>query len=197
MMCPRTFDVPRTIFVLACFLALAYATAQSEHVLEGSVPPGVPEGAVVAAQIVSDAGAPVGEPVATAVAANGRFALELPRDIAPALLEEERLGCDAEDLVTIAYLPYLTVLVDGEQVGRLVLTDMPRELWSFGLPPKHAYWLYAAETFTAEGACRGAELDLAVAPGWNPVLMIQGPESVSFTTGPAPESYAWRWAPAE
>lgn len=197
MMRTRTLHVPATVFVLAGLLVLAVGYAQSGRVLAGSVPPGVPEGAVVAAQIVSDGGAPVGEPVATAEIAGGRFELELPGDVDPSLLEEERLGCDADDLVTLAYLPHLTVLQDGEPVGRLVLTDMPRQLWSFGLPAKHAYWLYAAESFTAEGECRGAELAIAVEPGWNPVLMIQGPDAVSFTTDPAPEAYAWRWAPAE
>ena len=102
MMHARTIDLTRAVTVLAGLLVLAFGYAQADRVLEGSAPVGVPDGAVVAAQIMSDAGAPVGDPVATAEITDGRFALELPHDIDPSLLEEERLGCDAEDLVTLA-----------------------------------------------------------------------------------------------
>jgi hypothetical protein len=190
-------NLARTASLFAGLLVLAFGHAQPEPVLEGRVPAAVPEGAVVAAQIVSDGGAPVGERLVTSRIDDGRFELRLPARIAPSLVEEELLGCDAADLVPLAYLPHLTVLQDGEAVGRLVLTDVPPELWSFGGAPKHAYWLYTIEAFRAEGECRGAELEIALEPGWNPVLVIQGPDGVSFTTEPAPEAYVWRWAPAE
>lgn len=91
------------------------------------------------AQIVSDAGDAVGEALATADIESGSFVIELPDRIDADFLEPERFGCDEHDVIELAYLPFLGVYRDGEPAGRLVLTDMPVEVWSGGFPPKVAW----------------------------------------------------------
>lgn len=175
----------------------SFAFAADGFVIVGEVPAVVPDGAVVEARVVGDAPSDSGVAVASAPVEKGRFELHLPPDVDPALLETDRLGCEPDDTLELGYLPHLTVVADGEVTGRLVLTDMPRELWSFPRPPKHAYFLYTPDTFAAEGTCRGAEIAVSFAPGWNPVLVIQETEGMSFTSEPAPEGFVWKFAPSE
>lgn len=184
----------------AWLIALTFASlasSQAPPVLEGRVPPDVPDGATIEAQIVSDGMAPVGAPIAAAEVAEGRFELALPERVGGALLEEERLGCEEDDLLDLAYLPHLLVSVDGETVGRLLLTDVPLALWRFGVPPKHAYWLYTPRAFAARGECRGGEVAVDLRPGWNPVLVVQEQSGMTFTGDSAPDGFSWHFAPAE
>lgn len=188
-------------WLAACFVAsawlCAYAVAADGFVVEGQVPPAVPEGATVEARLVGDDRSESEVTIASAGIEDGRFELRLPPEVDPARLETDRMGCEADDLLELAYLPYLVVVDDGEDVGQLLRTDVPRELWSFGGPPKHAYFLYTPDAFAVEGVCGGNEIAVSFEPGWNPVLVIQGTSGVSLTSEPAPDGYVWRFAPIE
>lgn len=185
-----------TCLVVSAWLC-ASAVAEDGFVIEGDLPSAVPEAAVVEARLVGDDRSESGVSIASAVVEGGRFALRLPPEVDPALLETDRLGCETDDLLELAYLPYLVVVADGEDVGQLLRTDVPRELWSFGGPPKHAYFLYTPEAFAAEDACGGSEIAVSFEPGWNPVLVIHGSDGVSLTSEPAPDGFVWRFAPIE
>lgn len=185
----------------ACLVAstwlCTFAVAADGFVIEGRVPAAIPEGATVEARVVGDDRSEAGVALASAPVEGGRFELRLPQEVDAALLETDRLGCEPDDLLELAYLPYLVVVDDGEVAGRLWRTDVPRELWAFGGPPKHAYFLYTPEAFVAAGACRGAEIEVSFDPGWNPLLAIQGTDGMSLTSEPAPEGFVWRFAPIE
>lgn len=173
------------------------AVAAAGFTIAGDVPAAVPEGAVVEARLVGDDRSESGVAVASAPVEARRFELHLPPEVDPELLETDRLGCEADDTLELAYLPYLVVVAGGEVVGRLFLTDVPRALWPFGGPPKHAYFLYTPEAFAAEGACGGAEIAVSFAPGWNPLLTIQGTDGLSLSSDPAPDGFVWRFVPSE
>lgn len=180
--------------LLPALLSGAIAAAQ-EVSLSGRLPAAVPDDANIVAMLVSDWGKPIGDTLASARNIDGYFDLTLPEVIDPALLEEERMGCDEQDLVRLAYLPFLLVESEGEIIGRLVLTDIPRQFWRAGMPAKHAYLAYLGESFAAEAECGGGEIDVSFEPGWNPLLVINGSGGMNLTDDPAPEEFSWHYAP--
>lgn len=149
----------RTVVALALTFALSCAIAQDAFVLEGRLPPDAPDDVVVEARIGTDLRGIVPDPVATASVADGRFRLELPSAVDLGLLEAETVDCARERTIDAVFLPYLTLVRDGEAVGRLVHTDVPRELWSYAGPPRNASWVYtpaAATGHVVASACARA-----------------------------------------
>ncbi|MEX2541638.1 MAG: hypothetical protein WD314_07510 [Trueperaceae bacterium] len=184
--------------LLASLLLLtSLAIAQDELRLEGRLPAVVPDGAEVVARAISDAGVTAPTLLAVARVDDNRFELRLPAAVDPGLLEEERMGCDEEDVLDLAYLPYLLVEQEGEVVGRLLLTDLPRQLWNYGTPARHGYFLYTPAPFTAEGKCGPGEISVSFDAGWNPVLVIAGADGMVLTDEDAPQSFGWHFDPQQ
>jgi len=189
---PKTL---RTMMALALALSAALAPsaaiAQGGFVLDGRLPPDVPDDVVVEARIGTDLQGIVPDAVATASVDDGRFRLELPGSVDDDLLEPEPIDCDRERTIDAVFLPYLTLVQDDEAVGRLVHTDVPRELWSYAGPPRSASWVYTPDSATAVEACANERLELAFEPGWNPFVVLAGSDAVDVTTDAPPASFRW------
>jgi len=186
---------PRTVIALALALVLSGASAQGGFVLDGRLPPDAPDDVVVEARIGSDLQGIVPESVATASVDDGRFRLELPGSVGEDLLEPEPVDCERERTIDAVFLPYLTLLRDGEVVGRLVHTDVPRELWSYAGPPRNASWVYTPDSATAVEQCANERLDLAFQPGWNAFVVLSASDGVTVTTDAPPASFRWIFVP--
>jgi len=186
---------PRTVIALALALVLSGASAQGGFVLDGRLPPDAPDDVVVEARIGSDLQGIVPESVATASVDDGRFRLELPGSVGEDLLEPEPVDCERERTIDAVFLPYLTLLRDGEVVGRLVHTDVPRELWSYTGPPRNASWVYTPDSATAVEQCANERLDLAFQPGWNAFVVLSASDGVTVTTDAPPASFRWIFVP--
>ena len=187
----------RTAIALALALVLCGASAQGGFVLEGRIPPDAPDDAIVEARIGTDLQGIVPEPVATASVDDGRFRLELPGAIDERLLEPEPVDCERERTIDAVFLPYLALVQDGEAVGHLVHTDVPRELWSYAGPPRNASWVYTPDSATAVEECANERLDLAFQPGWNAFVVLSGSDGVTVTTDAPPASFRWVFVPGE
>lgn len=190
---PRTL---RTVLAFALVFALSGAIAQDAFVLEGRLPADAPDDASVEARIGTDLQGIVPDPVATATVADGRFRLELPGDVDRGLLEAEPIDCARERTIDAVFLPYLTLVEDGEVVGRLVHTDVPRELWSYAGPPRNASWVYTPDAATAVEECANERLELAFEPGWNAFVVLSDADGASITTDAPPASFRWIFVPS-
>lgn len=178
-------------------LLTSLAFAQDGLRLEGRLPAAVPEGAEVVARAISDAGMTAPTLLAVAQVNDNRFDLQLPAAIDADLLEQERMGCDEDDLLDLAYLPYLLVEQEGEVAGRLLLTDLPRQLWKLGTPAHYAYFLYTDQPFAADGECGPGAISVSFEAGWNPVLVIAGEDGMKLSDEDAPESFGWHFDPQQ
>lgn len=185
----------RTVTVLALALVLSGASAQGGFVLDGRLPPDAPDDAVVEARIGTDLQGIVPDPVATASVDDRRFRLELPRSVDESLLEAEPVDCERERTIDAVFLPYLTLVQDGEAVGQLVHTDVPRELWSYAGPPRNASWVYTPDAATVVEQCANEHLELAFQPGWNAFVVLSESDGVTVTTDAPPASFRWVFVP--
>lgn len=169
--------------------------SQEPFPIEGRLPPGVagtdPGGLEVHALVATDLQGQLPEPVATATVEDGAFRLLLPESVDPALLEPEIFDCDRELTLPSLFLPYLTVVRDGEPVGRLVRSDVPPELWGFGGPPRNASWVYTTDEATVSESCPPESFDLVITPGWNRFVVLASQEGVTITTDDPPATFRW------
>jgi hypothetical protein len=181
-------------------LALAFVAssgvAQRPLVLEGRIPPDAPDGAAVEARIGTDLQGMLSEPVAVGEVEEGRFRLALPIAVDAELLEAETVDCARERTIDAVFLPHLTLVQDDEAVGRLVHTDVPRELWGYAGPPRSASWAYTPDTLAVHESCGAERLDLSFVPGWNPFVVLAGADATTVTTDDPPTSFRWVFVPA-
>jgi len=185
----------RTVVALVIALALTGVFAQDAFVLEGRLPADAPDDVAVEARIGTDLQGIVPDPVATSSVEDGRFRLELPPAVDAGLLEPETVDCARERTIDAVFLPYLTLVQDGEVVGRLVHTDVPRELWTYAGPPRNASWVYTPEAATAVEECANERLELTFEPGWNAFVVLAGTQSTTVTTDAPPPSFRWIFVP--
>ncbi len=185
----------RTVVALALALALTGAFAQDAFVLEGRLPADVPVDVTVEARIGTDLQGIVPEPIATAAVEDGRFRLELPNEVDPGLLEAETVDCARERTIDAVFLPYLTIVQEGEAIGQLVHTDVPHELWSYAGPPRNASWMYTPDAATVVEECASERLELTFEPGWNAFVVLAGQDGTTVTTAAPPASFRWIFVP--
>lgn len=185
----------RTVIALVFALAPTGAFAQDAFVLEGRLPADAPDDVAVEARIGTDLQGIVPDPVAISSVDDGRFRLELPDAVDPELLEAETIDCARERTIDAVFLPYLTLVRDGEAVGQLVHTDVPRELWSYAGPPRNASWVYTSDAAIVDEACANERLELAIEPGWNAFVVLSGADAVTVTTDAPPASFRWIFVP--
>lgn len=185
---------------LLAMLALAFvassAVAQRPLVLEGRIPSDAPGGVAVEARIGTDLKGMLSEPVAVGTVEEGRFRLELPAAVDAELLEAETVDCARERTIDAVFLPHLTLVQDDEAVGRLVHTDVPRQLWGYAGPPRSASWAYTLDTLAVDESCGAERLDLAFVPGWNPFVVLTSADATIVTTDDPPAGFRWVFVPA-
>lgn len=188
---------------LVAMLVLAFVAsgavaqeAQDAFVLEGRLPPDAPDGVVVEARIGTDLQGMLSEPIATSTVEEGRFRLELPALVDAEVLEAETVDCAREQTIDAVFLPHLTLVQDGEPVGRLVHTDVPRELWGYAGPPRNASWAYTPDELAVDESCGSQRLDLTFVPGWNAFVVLAGADVTTVTTEEPPASFRWVFVPA-
>lgn len=189
------FPSLRLVVALALAFVASVGVAQEPFVLEGRLPPDAPDGVSVEARIGTDLQGMLSEPVATSAVEEGRFRLELPEAVDADVLEAETVDCARERTIDAVFLPHLTLVEDGEPVGRLVHTDVPRELWSYTGPPRSASWAYTPDALTVDESCGSERLDLAFVPGWNPFVLLAGADVTTVTTDDPPSSFRWVFVP--
>ena len=180
----------------ALALSATFALAQNDgFVIEGTVPEGVPEGAQVSARIVGESATDeIPEPLVSTEIVDGTFRLELPAEVDPSLLEEERLGCDGQDdTVELAYLPFLTVDSGGELAGALVVSMTSPAEWEMFAPPSTAYWVYLPEAVELHEECGSQSIDASFEAGWNHLLFERDGSDISISDEPAPANYSWHF----
>lgn len=187
----------RLVAALALAFALSGVAAQDAFVLEGRLPPDAPDDVTVEARIGTDLQGMLPEPVATGPVEDGAFRLELPNTVDAELLEPETVDCARERTIDAVFLPHLTLVRDGEEVGRLVHTDVPAELWSYAGPPRNASWAYTTDTLSVDEQCEPERLVLDFEPGWSPFVVLAEREGgTTVTTEAPPESFRWVFVPA-
>lgn len=170
------------------------AMAQASLMIEGTVAAALPEDARVSVRIVSETGGgSLPEPLASAPIIEGRFELVLPAPIDSSWLEQERANCAGDELMEVAYLPFLTVDSGGESIGALYLSSVPPQLWGPFGPPAHAYFVYSATDRSIDQECGGQTMQVEFEEGWNTILVMVEGDGVMLTDDPPPEGFSWHF----
>ncbi len=186
----------KTGWLVVVLALLAWTAAQdADFVLRGEVPEGAPAGLEVHAQVAVDLVVVDTESVHHAVVEGDRFELALPDTIDPALLDETRLSCEGP-VPEVAIVPFLSVVLDGEELGRLWRTDMPVDAWNAARPTRFAYAIYLAEPYANQSDCWGDVVDVAFQPGWNHYVRVPTDGGSLVESDPPGDDFVWRFVPA-